>query len=507
MGQFTRRQFLEDSLLAAAAMAVLPGGKLLGAEKKQSGSPNEKLGVAVVGVRSRGRTHLWNFLFSSDKRGGGGGGYFENFESYPRRKDMEITYIVDADEVIGQKRAEEIAKIQGRKPKFVQDLRKAFDDQSVDIVSTATPNHWHALAAIWAMQAGKHVYVEKPVSYTVSEGRRIVEAVRKYNKICQTGSQCRSMGGTIDAVDYVRSGKIGEVKLARGLCYKSRPSIGPRGEYQVPASVDYDLWSGPAPVLPLTRKELHYDWHWQWPYGGGELCNQGVHEVDIARWGLGQTGLSKQVFCYGGRLGYEDAGETPNTLVLVHEYPDDGKTLVFEIRGLKTESLKDAKIGVIFYGSDGYVVLTEYTAGAAFDLKGNVVKKFNGGGNHFNNFLKAVRSGKKEDLHADILEGHLSSALCHTANISYRLGREMSVADLKKRLSDVKSNENALETFDRVTAHLTDNGIKIDETKLRVGPELVFDPASETFPGNDAANKFLAREYRTPFVVPAAGEV
>lgn len=237
------------------------------------------------------------------------------------------------------------------------------------------------------------------------------------------------------------------------------------------------------------------------------MSNQGPHEMDIARWGLGQTGLSKRVFSYGGRLGYEDAGETPNTLVVVHEYPDDGKTLVFEVRGLKTESLKNAKIGVIFYGSDGYVALTSYAAGAAFDPKGNVVKRFNGGGNHFSNFLKAVRSGKKEDLNADILEGHLSAALCHTGNISYRLGQEMTVADLKKRLAEVKSNENCLETLDRVTAHLTDNNIKIDETKLCVGPELVFDAISETFPGNDAANKFLTRQYRKPFVVPADGEV
>ncbi len=486
MARFTRRRFLEDSLLAAAAMAVLPGGKLLGAEEKQSASRNDKLSVAVVGVCHQGNSHL---------------------KTYSTRKDTEVTYIVDADEAVGQKRAEEVAKVQGRKPKFVQDLRKAFDDKSVDIVTTATPNHWHALAAIWAMQAGKHVYVEKPVSYTLSEGRRIVETARKLNKICQAGTQCRSFSGTAEAIEHVRSGKIGEVKLARGLCYKPRSSIGPRGEYQVPSSVDYDLWSGPAPILPLTREQFHYDWHWQWPYGGGDLCNQGIHEMDIARWGLGENALSKRVFSYGGRLGYEDAGETPNTLVVIHEYPEDGKTLVFEVRGLKTAKLKGADIGVIFYGSEGYVVLTSYTSGAAFDPEGNVVKRFSGGGDHHGNFLKAVRSGKADDLNADILQGHLSSALCHMGNISYRLGREMMVADLKKRLAEVKSSENAAETFDRVTAHLTDNGLKIEETKLRVGPELAFDAASETFPGNDAANKFLTREYRKPFVAPSAGEV
>jgi predicted dehydrogenase len=486
MSRYTRREFLEDSLLVAAAMAALPAGKLLGQEQKQSSSPNEKLSVAVIGVNGRGKEHL---------------------EAYAGRKDTEVTYIADADEAVGQKRAEEVAQMQGKKPKFVQDLRRALDDKSVDIVTTATPNHWHALSAIWAMQAGKHVYVEKPVSYTISEGRRIAETARKYQKICQAGTQSRSAEAIIEAIEYIRSGKLGEVRLARALCYKPRPPIGPRGKYQVPASVDYDLWSGPAPILPLTRKHFHYDWHWQWPYGSGDLGNQGIHQVDAARWGLGENSMGNRVFSYGGRLGYEDAGETPNTMVVVHEF-DDAKTLVTEVRGLKTAALKGAKIGVIFYGSDGYLVMTaRYDQCAAFDPKGKVVRRFEGGGDHHDNFLKAVRSGRKEDLNADILEGHISSAMCHMGNISYRIGREMTAADLMKQLADMKSNENVLETFDRVTAHLTDNGIKIGETKFCVGPQLTFDPAGETFSGNEKANKFLTREYRKPFVVPGAGEV
>ncbi len=297
------------------------------------------------------------------------------------------------------------------------------------------------------------------------------------------------------------------MKIARGLCYKPRDSIGDPGEYQAPAGVDYDLWSGPAPILPITRIRFHYDWHWQWPYGGGDLCNQGVHEMDIARWGLGENTLSKHVFSYGGRLGYKDAGETPNTQVIMHEYPDDGKTIVFEVRGLKSENLKGTGIGVIFYGSEGYVVINSYTAGVAFDPDGNVVKRFSGGGDHHGNFLKAVRSEKWEDLNADILQGHLSSALCNMANISYQLGQEMTCKDLKKYLAEVKSSENALETFDRVTAHLAENEIKIDDIKIRVGPQLTFDPVKGIFPGNDAANKLLTRNYRKPFVVPAAGKI
>ena len=485
MTNLSRRRFLEDSLLAAAAMAVGPSAKTFAAEtSRQSASPNEKLAVAVVGVRGQGASHL---------------------SAFASRKDTEVLYVVDADEVVGNKACESIASKQGRRPKFVKDMRKAFDDPALDVVSTATPNHWHSLVAIWAMQAGKDVYVEKPVSHNVSEGRRAVEVARKYNRICQTGTQCRSMQGTIQAIEYIKAGKIGKVTLARGLCYKRRTSIGPKGQYAIPPEVDYDLWSGPAPILPLTRPKLHYDWHWIWAYGNGDLGNQGIHQMDIARWGLGVNELSRAVFSYGGRLGYEDAGETPNTQVVVHDYGD--RTLVFEVRGLETKDLLGAKIGVIFYGTEGYVVLTSYTSGAAFDKKGNLVQKFNGGGDHFDNFLKAVRSRKYTDLKADILEGHLSSALCHLGNISYLLGEPVTVAEAKKRLADCRCHDDCQETLSRVTAHLADNGVKTEGLKMTFGPLLKFDPHSETFPDSAAANKLLTRDYRKPYVVPAATEI
>ena len=234
-----------------------------------------------------------------------------------------------------------MGKKQGRTPKVVQDMREAFDDKSVNIVSIATPNHWHSLAAIWAMQAGKDVYVEKPVSHNVSEGRRIVETARKHNRICQAGTQCRSMKGTIDAIEYVKSGKIGEVKLARGICYRPRGSIGPKGNYEVPPQVDYNLWCGPARMLPLTRKKFHYDWHWQREWGNGDMGNQGPHQMDIARWGLGLDRLADSAIAFGGRLGYEDAGDVANTEVGIFEFGD--KTMVFEVRGLKTDPLRGAK--------------------------------------------------------------------------------------------------------------------------------------------------------------------
>jgi predicted dehydrogenase len=382
------------------------------------------------------------------------------------------------------------------------DMRKCFEDPSINIVSIATPNHWHALAAIWAVQAGKDVYVEKPVSHNVTEGRRIVEAARKYKRIVQTGTQSRSNPGMRDAIAFMHGGGIGEVKLARGLCYKPRGSIGPKGNYDVPASINYDLWSGPAPLHTLTRPKLHYDWHWQWDYGNGDLGNQGIHQMDIARWGLNEMNLGQSVMSYGGRFGYEDAGETANTQVCIHEF-GGGKRLVFEVRGLKTDALMEASVGVIFYGSDGIMVVPSYSGGVIYDKEGKKTdKKFGGGGDnhHFANFIKAVRSRKHEDLNADILEGHLSSALCHVGNISYRLGTAVTSDDIGKQLA---SDKEASETLDRFLGHLRDNKVAPESTKITIGPALTL-AGTEEFSGPRAAdaNKFLTREYRAPYVVP-----
>jgi hypothetical protein len=308
-------------------------------------------------------------------------------------------------------------------------------------------------------------------------------------------------------MEYVQSGKIGDLKVGRGLCYKRRDSIGPKGEYPIPANINYDLWSGPAPILPLTRKNLHYDWHWIWAYGNGDLGNQGIHQMDLARWGLGVKELCKATFSYGGRLGYEDAGETANTQVIVHDYGN--KTLVFEVRGLRTERYMGAGVGVIFEGTEGYAVSPSYEGGTIYDKDGKEVTKFYDGSDdhHFANFLKAVRSRKLTDLNADIEEGHLSSALCHLGNISYRLGSQMTPDELDKALANLKTTDNAKETMERTLAHLKDNGVDMASTKLQVGPVLPFDPQSETFVGNDKANAMLTRDYRKPFVVPAAGQV
>ena len=499
MKRYDRRRFLEDSMLATAA-AVTAGTAPLLADDAPSTSPGEKLAVASIGVRGRGASHLRFFA---------------------GRPDTEVVAICDVDSQVGAQRAAQIAERQGRAPKVVRDMRKLFDDQSIDIITVATPNHWHALAAVWALQAGKDVYLEKPVSHNVREGRSIVQAARKYRRICQTGTQSRSNPGMQQAIEYVRSGKIGDIAVARGLCYKPRGPIGKRGNYPIPPQVDYDLWLGPAPKAPLTRPRLHYDWHWQWPYGNGDLGNQGIHQMDIARWGLGADGLSHGTLSYGGRLGYEDAGDTANTQVVIHDYGN--QTLVFEVRGLKTGPLTRSgsgvvfaekkyhpKIGVIFEGSDGYVAIATYHSGAAFDLQGRLVKEFGGHGsdaNHFMNFLKAVRSRKPEDLNADIEQGHISSALCHLGNISYRLGNQAKAKEVLRAVASFPSKDHNADTLERTLEHLKANGLDLDQLTLSSGAPIRFDPNKETIVDNEAARAMLTRNYRKPFVVPAPDAV
>jgi predicted dehydrogenase len=476
-----RRDFLKDSALSAALLAEASLlGKATAAEEKAAAKKEtgDALRVAVVGVNSRGKAHVQGFA---------------------GQHGCVVTTICDADEAVVGGAMKSAEKAQGKMPKYVQDIRKVVEDKDIDIISIATPNHWHALAAIWALQNGKDVYVEKPVSHNVSEGRRIVEAARKYNKICQTGTQSRSGIGLREAMEYLHSGKMGKVTLARGLCYKPRGSIGKvNGEGKIPATVDYDLWCGPAPKHPLHREKLHYDWHWQWETGNGDLGNQGIHEMDKARWGLGKNTLPNSVVSVGGRFGYIDDGETANTQVCVYDYGDS--QLIFEVRGLKTDALKGAKVGNIFYGTEGIMVVPDYSKATVYSLDGKQIKTFTGGENHFGNFIKAVRSRKKEDLNADILEGHLSSALCHLGNISYRLGKEEVFGKTSKAFGD---NKEAAETFLRMEDHLKDNSVKLDETKYKVGRMLKIDPKAEKFVGDTEADLMLTREYRKGFEVPA----
>jgi predicted dehydrogenase len=483
MTGISRRRFLEDSLFAAAAAAAASSTRFARAADEKAikkVAPSDLIRVAVIGVNGRGMNHVTGFS---------------------KNENAIVAAICDTDkDVFGKAAREAVQKGGGKEPVYYQDIRKLLEDKSIDAVSIATPNHWHSLAAIWAVQAGKDVYVEKPLSHNVQEGRMLVEVARKHGRMVQTGSQSRSNPGMQQFIAAVRGGKIGKVSLARGLCYKGRKSIGKVGTPgKPPASVDYNLWLGPAPMrADVPRLKFHYDWHWQWDYGNGDLGNQGVHEMDKARWGLGKTTFPKWAFTLGGRFGYEDDGETANTQICFYDYGDC--ELIFEVRGLETRDLKGAKVGNIFYGSEGYAVSNSYSSGTLFDLKGEKIAHFDGSADHFGNFLKAVRSRKASDLTAPAQEGHLSAALCHLGNISYRLGTETAFS--KKPPYAVK-NKNAEEAYGRFLEHLADNKVPTDKGSYRLGRELTVDPIKETFVnGNRAATSQLAREPRKGFEVP-----
>lgn len=503
MSKSTRRTFVKASAVAGAAFMAAPAIGRAGI------SANEKLGGCVVGVNGRGGSHIGGWL--GDPR-------------------SEIRSIVDVDEVVGNKRCDEIEKKQGLRPTLYTDMRKAFDDDAIDFISTATPNHWHALAGIWAMQRGKDAYVEKPVCHNVHEGTALIAAARKYDRMCQVGTQCRSSKACIEAVAFLHSGGIGEVKFARGLCYKRRASIGALGDYAIPDSVNFDMWSGPAQFTDpkLTRSRFHYDWHWQRMYGNGDLGNQGPHQTDVARWGLGIDTHPSQIITYGGRLGYQaerkdpkyvDAGDTGNTEVSIYDYGD--KCIVFETRGLDVgnsadeelnklfNSTKGNKIGVVFYGSEGYLVQLTYNHSIAYDKDMNILKEFKGGDNHFGNFLDACVSRNVSDLNADVREGHLSAGISHLGNISYYMGEnnKMTVDELSHQLTSVKSLDDNQATLDRTVKHLQQNGVDLEKYPMSVGPLLQFDPEKELFTNNDAANAYLTREYREPYVCPTADKV
>ena len=344
--------------------------------------------------------------------------------------------------------------------------------------------------------------MEKPVSHNISEGRRIVQVARKTGRICQGGTQNRSNEALIAAIEYIRQGKLGEVKLARSIVYGSRGSIGAPGSYEIPANVDYSLWAGPAPMSPLTRPTFHYDWHWFWETGNGELGNNNIHSLDICRWGLGLTGLGRAVLSYGGRLGYTDAGQTPNTQVVIFDFGD--KTIVSETRGLKTEPYHpNFKGGWIFEGTKGFISGT-----SLFDPEGKLVSTFPGRSeSHVVNFLKAVRSRKREELNADILEGHQSTALCHLGNISWRLGALAAATEIRACLGKLKVQDRVLETCDRTLQHLEANQVDLEKTKLTLGLQLAVDSDHERFVDHPPANALLTRAYRKPFVVPAEADI
>lgn len=496
---WSRRDFLKSSSLAAG-VAVTGTGSVLRTASAQSKAAGEKLHAAVVGVNSRGNAHIGGI-----KADGG----------------VTITHIVDVDEKVGQKTCEKIAKWQGSKPDFVVDYRELLSNDDVDVMTFATPNHWHSLQATESLLAGKQVYVEKPVSHNVWEGRQIVNAATKTGNLCQCGTQSRSSQSLIDAVAYVREGNLGEIQHAIGTCYKARMPIGKIDEpLQIPSHIDYDKWCGPAAKVDLHRPKLHYDWHWDFNTGNGDMGNQGIHQMDIARWFLGEDAVSPSVLSIGGRVGYDDAGDTPNTQTVIHNYE---KPLVFETRGLPKsiqqrpkwsngddmDKYRGSRIGVIVQCENGYVVIPNYYQATAYNNDGQKLQFWEQKGDstarHFKNFLDALRDGKKrEQLNGDIVEGHLSSALCHTGAVSHLLGASSSVADIKEAAA--AQGDLFADSFDRLAAHCERNQVSINGGEITLGAMLTMDPASEMFTGAGAdsanANHLRRREYREGYVVP-----
>jgi predicted dehydrogenase len=427
-----RRHFFMSTAAAAAASSAV------------FGSPNDTIRVATIGLRGRGKDHI---------------------KEITAQPNVELVALCDVDQSILDERSAALEAQTQKKPQTYTDYRKLLEDKSIDAVSIATPNHWHTLMTIQACQAGKDVYVEKPCSHNIFEARQIVAAARKYNRMVQQGSQSRSSAALQDGIQKMRDGLLGDLYLSRGLCYKWRDTIGKAPVSDPPSGVDYDLWTGPAPKKPFTKNRFHYNWHWFWDFGNGDLGNQGIHEVDIARWGLGVKFPTK-VTAIGGKFMFDDDQETPNTLNCAFEFNENGRKqmMEFEVRhwmsnheGGIGEGGKDANtIGNLFYGSKGYMAIAGYNKYSFFLGKaGEPGPTMTKGGSHYANFFSAVRDRKRETLTAEIEEGAASTVLVHLANISYRVGR---------------------------TIH--------------------FDPKTMTIQGDTEASKLMTREYRKPFVVP-----
>jgi predicted dehydrogenase len=417
---------------------------------------NDRVNVAVIGINGQGQAHI---------------------QSYSRLENVKVAALCDVDSNLfaGQIKTHFTGKGLD-KPKIYNDLRKLFADKDIDAVSIVTPNHWHALASIWALQAGKHVSVEKPCCYNFYEGRKLVEAAEKYKLIVQDGAEQRSNPCAKSMAEFLHRGKLGEVYMAKGLCYKWRDTIGKKPDEPVPAGVDYDLWLGPAPKRPFSKNRFHYNWHWNWDYGNGDMGNQGVHEMDIARWGL-NVKLPTKISAIGGHFMFDDDQNTPNDLIAVFEFPntagsgDKKKILQFEVRhwitnreGIKSESPSgdntymvsaDNTVGNLFFGSKGFMTKNVNEWQVFYGKERTTGETGSGLGDHYADFINAIRANDQKLAQGDIRDGFYSCAVMHLGNISYRLGRTLE-----------------------------------------------FDPVKMEFIKDPEANAMLTRQYRKPFVVP-----
>ena len=476
-----RRKFLKT--VAAAATVTIAGtkssGRVLGA--------NEVIRIGVAGLNGRGGSHT---------------------SAFSAMQGVQVTYLIDPDTRTHGAKIRQIQSRGGNTPRAIKDVREALQDRNLDAISIATPNHWHALMTMWACQAGKDVYVEKPASHHVSEGRQAMEIARRYNRIVQHGTQSRSGSSHQQVMAVIHSGQLGKLKVSYGLCYKRRdnsngmaPTV---ARTAAPSELDFNLWTGPAPARPYHENLVHYRWHWFWDFGNGDIGNQGVHEMDKARWAIKNATLPRSVISLGGRYGPSDQAETPNTQVSIMDF---GETqLIFEVRGLESTNFHGQGVGNVYVLEEGTI------AGDRFFPRGSTtaaplprvdVQRRPGGSDHFSNFIAAVRSRRVEDLNADIREGHYSSALCHLANISYRLGQN---ASFNPRTRAIQGNMDATDALARMEEHLRARNVDLNTQQLRVGRMLRIDVASEGIPSDPQANRMLTRENRAGFVVTEAAQ-
>jgi len=487
MKNTSRRKFMKGALYGAAGTSTFCS---LPANAKVKGA-NEDIRVAVIGCGGRGGGHVNASL---------------------GHKNVRVAGVCDADYKRNESNANRVASKQGSKPKIYEDYRELCTDKDIDAVMIATPNHLHSLISILAAQNGKHVYVEKPVSHNIWEGRKLVEAAEKYAKkgvIIQHGMQRRSDTGWREVMEWIKDKPLGEMIVSRGFCYKPRKSIGKvSAPKQPPAEVNYDLWSGPREILPIRRERFHYDWHWQSPYGNGDIGNQGPHQMDVARWALGQEKCAPNVLSIGGRFGYDDDGDTANTQIAFFDYKP--VPLMFEVRGLPEKGLdwgkgmsnyKGARVGNVIEFEGGYV-----SESKAYDDKGKSFKKFgitNGRG-HFENWIASIKEGIKNGAVEHELSahtGHISAALGHMANVSHFIGKESSPEDCKDAINGDKLK---LEVYNSFASHLENNGIDLSKAKATLGPLLSFDPDKEEFTGDlsNDANELVKGDYREGFQIP-----
>jgi len=489
MSEMNRRGFLKRTVAATAgSYAALSSFKHLVPSARGA---NGEIRLAVAGIRGRGGAHVSDFM---------------------KIDGVKVVALCDPDKQVLEQGVASFKKRYNAGDADIKgyaDVREILDRKDVDALVIAAPNHWHSLMTVWACQAGKHVYVEKPVSHSIWEGRKMVEAARKYDRIVQAGTQHRSCPAVQEAAKDLQAGRYGKVLWVHCSKLQSRTSIGKVTEpTPVPANIDYNLWAGPTPMAPIMRQNLHYDWHWTWTCGDGEMANWGIHYLDDVRHLLGWTDVPTKVVAAGNRFAWDDNGETPNMHFALMDY--DGLPLVVDIRNLPDPARRGGKDGAVYLTSRGgnYIqcengsVRISRGGGWAYDNEGKRVHQYkgNGGSGHAQNFIDAMRSGRREDLAAEIEVGHLGTTICHQANVAWRAGQDATVDQVRENM---KSCEDALNTLNDMLEQLEGNAVDLAKQPFIMGPMLTYDRKTEQFTGDNAAkaNKFLKCSYREPFVI------